>query len=55
MRVGIDIESQGFKEEEGFRSVHKIRSFDKPTLIIHAVRDHIVPFWKDRPCMMLAG
>jgi fermentation-respiration switch protein FrsA (DUF1100 family) len=42
--LGIDIESQGFKEEKGFRNVDKIRSFDEPTLIIHAEKDHIIPF-----------
>jgi len=34
----------GFREREGFRNVDKIRSFDKPVLIIHAEYDHIIPF-----------
>ena len=42
--LGVDVESLGFKEEEGFRNVEKIRMFEKPTLIIHAERDHLIPF-----------
>ena len=42
--LGVDVESLGFKEEEGFRNVEKIHMFEKPTLIIHAERDHLIPF-----------
>ncbi len=42
--LGIDPDSIGFKEKTGFRNLDKIRSFDKPTLIIHARLDHIIPF-----------
>jgi len=42
--LGIDLEALGFKEEKGFRNIDKIRNFDKPTLIIHAEFDHIIPF-----------
>jgi len=42
--LGIDLEALGFKEEEGFRNIDKIRKFNKPTLIIHAEFDHIIPF-----------
>ena len=42
--LGIDVASLGFKEAKGFRNVDKIRSFDKPTLIIHAEYDHIIPY-----------
>ena len=42
--LGIDSASLGFKEEEGFRNVDKINYFDKPTLIIHAEFDHIIPY-----------
>ncbi len=42
--LGIDARSLGFIEEEGFRNVDKIRTYDKPTLIIHAEYDHIIPF-----------
>jgi hypothetical protein len=40
----IDYAALGFKEEKGFRNVDKIRNFDKPTLIIHAEFDHIIPY-----------
>jgi fermentation-respiration switch protein FrsA (DUF1100 family) len=42
--LGIDFAALGFKEENGFRNVDKIRNFDKPTLIIHAEFDHIIPY-----------
>jgi fermentation-respiration switch protein FrsA (DUF1100 family) len=42
--LGIDLTALGFKEEKGFRNVDKIKNFDKPTLIIHAEFDHIIPF-----------
>ncbi len=42
--LGINPETLGFKEEEGFRNIDKIRAFDRPTLIIHAEYDHIIPF-----------
>jgi fermentation-respiration switch protein FrsA (DUF1100 family) len=42
--LGVDAGAIGFREEEGFRNVDKIRSFNKPTLVIHAERDHIIPF-----------
>ncbi len=42
--LGIDTVSLGFTEERGFRNVDKIKDFDKPTLIIHAEFDHIIPF-----------
>ena len=42
--LGINMEALGIKEEEGFRNMDKISTFDKPTLIIHAEKDHIIPF-----------
>jgi alpha-beta hydrolase superfamily lysophospholipase len=42
--LGVNTEALGFTEEEGFRNVDKIRAFTKPTLVIHAERDHIIPF-----------
>lgn len=42
--LGINLETLAFKEEEGFRNIDKIRAFEKPTLIIHAEYDHIIPF-----------
>lgn len=42
--LGINVVAMGFKEEAGFRNVDKIQDFDKPTLVIHAELDHIIPF-----------
>jgi pimeloyl-ACP methyl ester carboxylesterase len=42
--LGVDARSLGFREEAGFRNVDKIRAYNKPTLIIHAEYDHIIPF-----------
>ncbi|MEJ2725401.1 MAG: alpha/beta fold hydrolase [Deltaproteobacteria bacterium] len=42
--LGVPIENSGIREEDGFRNVEKIRLFSKPTLIIHAENDHIIPF-----------
>ncbi len=42
--LGIDPEAFGFKEEHGFRNLDKIKFFSKPTLIIHAEYDHIIPY-----------
>jgi len=42
--LGIDTQTLGFREESGFRNIDKIAGFKKPTLIIHAAYDHIIPF-----------
>jgi pimeloyl-ACP methyl ester carboxylesterase len=42
--LGIDTRRLGFKEENGFRNIDKIKRFKKPTLIIHAEFDHIIPY-----------
>ena len=42
--LGINAEQLGIREEDGFRNLDKISGFVKPTLIIHAERDHIIPF-----------
>jgi len=41
--LGIDAEAIGFDESRGFRHAEKIAGFRKPTLIIHAQYDHIIP------------
>lgn len=43
-RLGVDPERIGFVESNGFANLDKIRTFVKPTLIIHAEFDHIIPF-----------
>lgn len=42
--LGINAEAIGFAEEQGFQNIAKIQTFDKPTVIIHAEYDHIIPF-----------
>jgi pimeloyl-ACP methyl ester carboxylesterase len=42
--LGVDPKALRFKQEEGFRNIDKIKTFDKPSLIIHAALDHIIPF-----------
>jgi len=42
--LGINMKALGITEEDGFRNIDKIRTFPKPTLIIHAENDHIIPF-----------
>ena len=43
-RLGMDPKDMGFEEKQGFENVDKVRFFDRPTLIIHAEQDHIIPF-----------
>jgi fermentation-respiration switch protein FrsA (DUF1100 family) len=42
--LGIDTIAMGFREEEGFENLDKIRQVSCPCLIIHAQFDHIIPF-----------
>jgi hypothetical protein len=42
--LGINIEALGFREAQGFRNIDKMKTFNKPALIIHAEFDHIIPF-----------
>jgi len=42
--LGVDMDALGIQEEEGFRNIDKIGTYDKPTLIIHAQNDHIISF-----------
>jgi fermentation-respiration switch protein FrsA (DUF1100 family) len=41
--LGINMRVLGLREEDGFRNLEKIGRFLKPTLIIHAEQDHIIP------------
>jgi pimeloyl-ACP methyl ester carboxylesterase len=43
-RLGADTEAPGFDEVEGLSNTVKIGMFNKPTLVIHAEKDHIIPF-----------
>lgn len=42
--LGVDPDGIGFDESSGFANLDKIRTFTKPTVIIHAEFDHIIPF-----------
>jgi pimeloyl-ACP methyl ester carboxylesterase len=42
--LGVNTAEIEFKEDMGFQNAEKIRTFHKPTLIIHAENDHIIPF-----------
>jgi len=53
--LGVDTKRLGFKEEEGFRNIDKIKVFKKPTLIIHAEKDHIIPFSDGRALYEASG
>jgi hypothetical protein len=43
-RLGVNLEAFGFSEERGLGHLAKIGRFSRPTLIIHAERDHIIPW-----------
>ena len=45
---GINMQALGISEEQGFRNLDKMRHFDRPTLVIHAEFDHIIPFAEGR-------
>ncbi|HOW82779.1 MAG TPA: alpha/beta hydrolase [Spirochaetota bacterium] len=42
--LGIDAGDYGIDEEKGFLNAEKIKRYRGPTLVIHAERDHIIPF-----------
>lgn len=42
--LGVNVDQIGFREDQGFRNIDKIRKFKGPTLVIHAEYDHIIPF-----------
>jgi pimeloyl-ACP methyl ester carboxylesterase len=53
--VGLDMERAGVTEAEGFRHLEKIAGFTKPTLVIHAENDEILPFADGRDLYAAAG
>jgi hypothetical protein len=42
--LGVDAASLGIDEERGFENITKIKAYAGPTLVIHAERDHIIPY-----------
>lgn len=53
--LGIDADRIGFKEEQGFENVDKIKRFTKPCLVIHAQYDHIIPLSDGRSLFEACG
>lgn len=53
--LGIDPGKIGFKEEKGLENIHKIKTFLKPCLVIHAQFDHIIPFSEGRALFDACG
>jgi pimeloyl-ACP methyl ester carboxylesterase len=43
-RLGVNLAALQFEERQGFRQLDKMRTVTRPTLIIHAEHDHIIPF-----------
>ena len=43
-RLGVDPDRIGFEESAGFANVDKIGKVQRPTVVIHAEFDHIIPF-----------
>lgn len=53
--LGVDTDALGLEEEGGFDQITKIAAFTGPTLIIHAERDHIIPFSDGKALYEAAG
>ncbi|MBD3306478.1 alpha/beta fold hydrolase [candidate division KSB3 bacterium] len=46
--LGVNVDAFDITEEEGFQNLEQIKHIQQPTLIIHAERDHIIPFSEGR-------
>jgi len=53
--IGINVSKLGLSEEAGCRNIEKISAFEKPTLIIHAENDHIIPFSDGKTLFTASG
>lgn len=42
--LGVNMALLGITEDQAFRNLEKMKTFDKPTLVIHAQYDHIIAF-----------
>ncbi|MBW1799452.1 MAG: alpha/beta hydrolase [Deltaproteobacteria bacterium] len=42
--LGIDMNALNICEDDGFRNFDKVKSYSGPVLIIHAERDHLIPY-----------
>jgi len=41
---GFSMKRLGIGEQEAFRNIEKVRAFEKPSLIIHGEKDHLIRF-----------
>ena len=46
--LGVNVDELGITEDICFHNIEKIKAFNKPTLIIHAQYDHIIPLLEGR-------
>jgi alpha-beta hydrolase superfamily lysophospholipase len=53
--IGVPVSEMGITEEDGCRNLEKIGIFDKPTLVIHAEYDHIIPFTEGKAIYEAGG
>ena len=53
--IGVPVSEIGIREEDGCRNLEKIKMFDRPTLVIHAEYDHIIPFAEGKALYQAGG
>jgi uncharacterized protein len=53
--IGIPVEKLGLKEDDGFENYRKMASITKPTLIIHAQYDELIPLPQADTLLMHSG
>ncbi len=53
--LGVNLKAIGFVEDSGIENIRKIRAYYSPTLIIHAEKDHIIPFSDGRELYDASG
>jgi fermentation-respiration switch protein FrsA (DUF1100 family) len=46
--LGFSMKKLGISEQDALRNAEKIRAFEKPCLIIHGERDHLIPLAEGR-------
>jgi hypothetical protein len=53
--IGVPVEGLGLTEDNGFENYHKMASITKPTLIIHAQYDELIPLPEAETLLMHSG
>ena len=53
--LGVDVEKTGLTESDGFHHIEKIRQVKKPTMILHAQNDQIIPISNGTVLQMECG